>query len=37
VVARVLEGDEINLSFKRRPGDMEIKEWEDLEECLSRV
>jgi hypothetical protein len=37
VVARVLEGDEINLCFRRRRGDLEIKEWEDLEECLSRV
>jgi hypothetical protein len=29
-------GGDINLSFRRRLGDLEIKEWEDLE-CLSRI
>jgi hypothetical protein len=36
VVARVLEGGDINLSFRRRLGDLEIKEWEYLE-CHSRI
>jgi hypothetical protein len=30
-------GGEINLSFRRRLGDLEINEWEDLEECLRRI
>jgi hypothetical protein len=37
VVAKVLERGEINLSFRRRLGELEIKEWEELEECLSWV
>jgi hypothetical protein len=37
VVAKVVERDEINLPFRRRLGDLETREWEELEECLSRV
>jgi hypothetical protein len=30
-------GGRINLSFRRRFGDNEILEWEELEECLSMI
>jgi hypothetical protein len=39
MVSKVLEGGggRINLSFRSRFGDRESLEWEELEECLSRV
>jgi hypothetical protein len=36
-VARVLEGGEINLSFRRNFGREEIIEWEELEKELTHV
>jgi hypothetical protein len=30
-------GGEINLYFRRRLGDLEINEWEDLEKCLHGI
>jgi hypothetical protein len=36
-VARVLEGGEINLSFRRNFGSEELLEWEELERELTQV